>query len=148
MLRGVLLLLLVTLSACGSAWQMQTPTGFVPFRDKSGPAFITADGVRCSLRTEDNYPKADLAFWTDALQRHLVARGYLLHGQQCFKTTAGLDGCTSEFVVPHGGEDWVFAQTIYVTDDELQILEAAGPFDRYKKVAPALQEAYLTFAAK
>lgn len=139
---------LLALPACAPTWQMPTPQGFVPFAERDALAFITPDGVRLKQRTVPNYPKAELAFWTDALQRHLVARGYLLHGQKCFATTTGLQGCTSEFIAPHGGEDWVLAQTLYVTGDDLQILEAAGPFARYQAVAPALAKAYEGFGAE
>lgn len=140
------LLLLLSAAACGSSpYRLDAPQGFVRYDKKKGPAFITPDGVRLRARTERNYPKAELAFWADAMERHLVARGYLLHGKQCFKTTKGLDGCTAEFILPHAGEDWVLAETVFVLGDELALLEAAGPFDRYKKVSAALAKAYLSF---
>jgi hypothetical protein len=133
-------------TACGGPkYRLDAPQGFVRYEKKKAPAFITPDGVRLRARTERNYPKAELAFWADAMERHLVARDYLLHHKQCFKTTRGLDGCTAEFILPHAGEDWVLAETVFVLGDNLALLEAAGPFDRYKKVAPALAKAYLSF---
>lgn len=142
----VLAAVALTSAACGGPnYRLDAPQGFVRYDKKKAPAFITPDGVRLRARTERNYPKAELAFWADAMERHLVARGYLLHHKQCFKTTRGLDGCTAEFILPHAGEDWVLAETVFVLGDSLALLEAAGPFDRYKKVAPALAKAYLSF---
>lgn len=140
-----LLALVVAGTACAPVYHIDAPQGFVRYEKKKGPAFITPDGVRLRARTERNYPKADLPFWADAMERHLIARGYLLHGKQCFKTAKGLEGCTAEFVLPHAGEDWVLAETVFVLGDELAVLEAAGPFDRYKKVSAGLAKAYLSF---
>lgn len=143
---AVLASLLASLAGCGPTYQMNTPEGFVRYQKKKGLAFITPDGVRLRSRTVRNYPKADLAFWTDAMERHLVARGYLLHAKRCFTTKQGLGGCTAEFVVPHGSEDWMMAETLYVIGDDIALLEAAGPFARYQRVAAALAKEYEGFA--
>lgn len=142
---AVLCAALLGATACAPTYYMETPQGFVKYEKKKGLAYITPDGVRVRSRTVRNYPKADLAFWADAMERHLVARGYLLHAKRCFKTAKGLDGCTAEFVLPHGSEDWVLAETLYVTGDDIALLEAAGPFDRYKRVAAALAKSYEQF---
>ena len=146
--RGKLMIALAVpllFAACGPKYQMAAPAGFVRYESKKGLAFITADGVQVRSRKARNYPKADLTFWADALERHLVARGYLLHNKACFKTTRGLDGCTAEFVLPHAGEDWVLAETVFVVGDDLALVEAAGPFERYKKVAAAVAIALQSF---
>ncbi|MBM4343049.1 MAG: hypothetical protein FJ100_06695 [Deltaproteobacteria bacterium] len=137
--------LLGALAGCAPVYTMTPPEGFVRYEKRKGLAFITADGVQVRGRTVKNYPKADLPFWADAMERHLVARGYLLHGKTCFKTAAGRDGCTAEFVLPHGGEDWVLAETVFVHGDHLALVEATGPFDRYKKAAPAIAKALQSF---
>ncbi len=139
------LALLATLSACAPTYTMTAPDGFVRYEKRKGLAFITADGVQVRSRTVKNYPKADLAFWADAMERHLVARGYLLHGKGCFKTANGRDGCTAEFVLPHGGEDWVLAETLFVHGEQIALVEATGPFDRYKKAAPSIAKALMSF---
>lgn len=145
-MRWILLALVVAATAaCAPKYTMPVPDGFVRYEQKKGLAFITADGVQLRGRNVRNYPKADLQFWADAMERHLVARGYLLHGKNCFKTAQGADGCTAEFVLPHGGEDWVLAETLYVYGDNVAVVEAAGPFDRYKKVAGAIAKALQGF---
>jgi hypothetical protein len=138
--------LLAGIVGCAPVYHMNTPEGFVRYEKKKGLAFITPDGVRLHSRTVRNYPKADLLFWADAMERHLTARGYLLHAKRCFTTKKGLGGCTAEFVVPHGAEDWMLAETIFVLGDDVALLEAAGPFARYQRVAPALSKEYEGFA--
>jgi hypothetical protein len=111
-------------------------------------ALVTADGVRVRSREVRNYPKADLPFWKDALVRHLSARGCALKGEHCFKTKAGLDGCAAEFVVPRGSEDWVLMEAVFVVGDCIAPVEAAGPFERWQKVEPGVQQALLSFEPK
>jgi hypothetical protein len=142
-------LVAVATAACGGQQlQMDTPDGFVRYQKKDGLAFITADGVRVRSRLVRNYPKADLAFWLDAMEKHLVSRGFVAQPRRCFQTAAGREACTAEFVVPHGAEDWVMAETVMLDGDQLVVLEAAGPFARYQKSAPALAKAYLSLSPR
>ncbi len=135
------------LCACGGApeYRMDTPSGFRPFAESDDFRYITADGVMLKGREVDNYPAAALPFWADALQRHLEARGYVFKAKDCFKTNAGLDGCTLDFVLPYGTEDWVMSETVFVVGDRIVLLEAAGPFERFAKVEPGLKTALKTF---
>lgn len=142
----VLALLTLGLSACGTpAYVMDTPTGFVKYEDRPGLSLITADGVRLKVRETDNKPKADLAFWTDALKRHLIARGYAPKSENCFDTTRGSKGCTLEFLLPHGAEDWVLSETVFVVGDRIVLVEGAGPFPLWAKVEAGVKTALLTF---
>ncbi len=140
-MHRLLLPLLLALAACGPHHQMQTPTDFVRFEKRSDLAMITADGVRLKSREVRNYPKADLAFWTDALKRHLIARGYAVQRQHAFRTAAGQDANTLEFLLPHGAEDWVLSETILVCGDSVVLVEAAGPFERFARVQKAVDDA-------
>jgi hypothetical protein len=138
-----LLALAALLTACGPHYHMDTPAGFEPYED--GFRYITADGVMLKGREVDNYPKAELPFWTDALKRHLEARGYAFKDRDCFKTSAGLDGCTLSFLLPFGAEDWQMSETVFVDGNRIILLEAAGPFDRFARVEPGLKTALRTF---
>lgn len=135
----------LSVAACAPHHAMQTPPGFVRYEKGKDMALITADGVRVKSREERNYPKADLAFWVDAMKRHLQARGYAVQGQTCFQTAGGLPGCTLAFLLPHGAEDWVLSETTFVVGDRIVLVEAAGPFDRFSKVQEGLAKALLTF---
>lgn len=142
---GAIALSALTLSGCGPTHKMTTPDGFSRFDKGKGLKMITASGVRMKSREVDNYPKASLQFWTDATVRHLKARGYALRAKKCFKTNAELSGCTVDFVIPRGQEDWVLGVTLFVVDKKLVLVEAAGPFKRYAPVEKELHTALLSF---
>ncbi len=143
--------ILLTVAVCTAAfasctsYKMTVPDGFRRYEDTRDFKMITADGVMLKAREVDNYPKADLPFWTDAMKRHMKERGYELKSEDCFKTKAGLPGCALEFMLPNGGEDWVLSECMFVVDDRIILLESAGPFERYAKVEKGLHEAYRTF---
>lgn len=131
---------------CSSApYRMTPPEAFKRFDDTREFKLITADGVMLKAREVDNYPRADLPFWTDAMKRHLEARGYAHSATTCFKTTRGLDGCTLDFLLPRGAEDWVMSETVFVAGERIVLVEAAGPFPRYARVKDELAKAMLTF---
>ena len=147
--RGLFLVLsLVFLAtACGGVtYTMDAPKQFKRFDDDGVFKYITADGVMMKARQVDNYPKAELSFWKDATQKHLEAVGYIHNSTHCFKTQKGLAGCTLTFALPHGAEDWIFQETIFVVNDTLVLVEAAGEFNRFKAVEPDLEKALKTFS--
>jgi hypothetical protein len=124
---------------------MNRPAAFREYTESHDLKLITPDGVMLKVRTTDNYPKAALAFWVDAMSAHLQEQGYAAKSKTCFKTDSGLDGCTLDFLVPHGVEDWVLSETVFVDDDDIYLVEVAGPFDRYAKVERELSQSYRTF---
>ena len=56
-----------------------------------------------------------------------------------------LKGCTLDFLLPHGAEDWVLSETIFVVDDTVYLLESAGPYDKFAAVEEELKKALETF---
>lgn len=144
----VLTLLALMAAACAPTYVLEAPAAFKRFEHARGMELITADGVMLEVREEANYPRAELPFWRDALKGHLDARGYALKSERCFSTTRGLPGCTLEFVVPRGAEDWVMSETVFVDGDTVYLVEVAGPFERYAQVEAALIQAMTTFAPR
>jgi hypothetical protein len=124
---------------------LKAPDAFKRFDRGRAFKWITADGVMLKAREVDNYPVADLPFWTDALVRHMEARGYASKSRECFATDRGRDACTLDFVLPHGTEDWVLSETVFVQGDKVILVEVAGPFERYARVEPELRKAMRTF---
>ncbi|MDD5309207.1 MAG: hypothetical protein PHU25_17985 [Deltaproteobacteria bacterium] len=136
---------LAILAGCAPAYRMEPPAAFKRFERSGDFKLITADGVMLKAREVDNYPRADLPFWVDAMKRHLAERGYALKSEACFKTEKKLDGCTVDFLLPFGAEDWVLSETIFVKAERVVLVEVAGPFERYAKVEKDLAKALKTF---
>lgn len=136
---------LVCAPACTPPYTMNNPDSFKRFEESRDFRFITADGVMLKARQVDNYPDASLDFWTDAMGRHMDSQGYVLKSKECFQTNRGLNGCTLDFMLPHGAEDWVLSETLFVVDDQIVLVEAAGPFERFSPVEKELKESLKTF---
>ncbi|MBU0550150.1 hypothetical protein KKF91_19965 [Myxococcota bacterium] len=142
----ILLLSLLSLSACGPSYTLQAPERFKRFEQSDAFRYITADGVMLKAREVPNEPKAELAFWVDAMSGHLEKRGYAVKSAKaCFQTTKGLDGCTLEFLVPHGAEDWVMSETLFVVGERVILVEVAGPYPLYAPLEEDLKAAMKTF---
>lgn len=143
---GLLAAFAALLAACaGPAYTMRPGPSFKRYEKSDGLRLITASGVRVKAREVDNYPVADLPFWKDALERHLVARGYSLASKEDFRTEGGLPGATLDFVVPYGAEDWVLSETLFVVGDRVVLVEAAGPFPLFEPVRAELRASLRTF---
>ena len=140
------LLLTGLAAACGGVpFRLDAPPAFKRFEKSNDFRFITADGLRMRGRLLENKPLADLGFWREAMKGHLEKRGLVFQGESCFKTERGLDGCTLDFVLPYGAEDWVQSETLFVHGDDLMLVEVTGPYERYVPQKPALQNAMRTF---
>lgn len=139
------ILFAAVLSACAPPYTMTPPQNFKRFENTADFRFITPDGVMLKGREVENYPRGDLSFWTAALKKHLDERGYVLKSENCFVTDKKLSGCTLNFVLPNGAEDWVWGETLYVVEDTIFLLEVTGPFERFAKVGEELDAAYKTF---
>jgi hypothetical protein len=140
-----LIILSLLFFGCKPPYTMEGPKSFKRFHDTREFKMITADGVMLRAREVDNYPKAALDFWVDAMKLHLVEQGYALKSTNCFKTENNRDACTLDFLLPHGVEDWAFSETIFVVDDTIVLVEVAGPYERYAKVEKELTAALMTF---
>ncbi|MCK9463351.1 MAG: hypothetical protein M0R80_27335 [Proteobacteria bacterium] len=134
------------LASCAPPYSMAPPASFKRFEESREFKWITADGVMLKAREVDNYPEASLDFWADAMSRHLIAQGYIQKGERrCFDTTRGRKACTVEFMLPHGAEDWVLGETLFVVEDDIVLVEAAGPYERYALVEAELAKAVESF---
>jgi hypothetical protein len=148
MTMAKLLILSCILFSAGCATtkiQVELPKELKRYENTPTLKLITADGVRIKSRELENYPKGDLDFWSDALKTHLDHRGYVFKTKRCFETTPQkLQGCTLEFVVARGPEDWLFTQTLFVDGEKILLIEAAAPFDRLTKLEPSYTAALKT----
>lgn len=145
---AALALAALLLAACGATHHIEAPPSFRAYAEVDDLRLITADGVRVAAREVDNEPAADLDFWVDAMKRHLDKRGYALSSEDRFTTEGGQKGCTLDFVLPYGAEDWVMSETIFVYGEAVVLVEAAGPFARFQAIAPAYKRALRSFTRK
>jgi hypothetical protein len=140
-----LYLSLLLLASCAKPFAMELPKELKRYDGDPTLKLISADGVRVKARELQNYPAGDLAFWADAMKVHLDARGYVFKSKSCFETKKKLGGCTLDFLVPHGPEDWILSETIFVSGDRLILIEAAAPYEKMGKIEESYKAALTTF---
>jgi len=146
-MQKLFLFIIFTLAAgCTKTdYTMDTPPQFKQYKECDSFKMITANGVKLKAREVENYPKASLDFWTDASVGHLEKSGYTHKETTCFKTEKNLDGCTVQFVLPHGAQDWVYQKTIFVIEDTIILIEAAGEWDKFMAINKSLNSKLKTF---
>ena len=133
------------LAGCVTGATVATPQGFASFTDAELSAAMSPEGVGFRLRTVTNDPPQDLAFWSEAISRHMVDSGYLPYAQGSFSSPAG-DGEALEWMAPVGEDDWVYLTAIVVSGEEIYVAEAAGPTSIYSHHREAVLAALETIA--
>src|SRR4051812_32535567 len=86
--------LAITSVACHPTVHLQAPDGFAEMKGDSAYDFraASARGVVLAVRAEKNEPRANLDFWTDAIDLRLRAQGYTAEVRKEMKSADGHDG--------------------------------------------------------
>ena len=122
---------MVTVSCVTPPIAMETPEGFAVFSHPREVRAISPEGVVVRSRTVSNDPPQSIGFWAEALERQLTESGYLLVEKSDFSIETG-DGVLLEWLAPVSEDDWIYLTAIAVVDNQIAIVEAAGPTDQYE----------------
>jgi hypothetical protein len=128
--------LLLLLTACSAnppaTYHLPVLNDFSVYQADPNARHISPDGIRLMVRNTPNNPKGDLAFWKEAIRRHLDEAGYLFQSQKTIEANqTHQKGEALSFIVPYQGEDWGFAIVIFVGNEELTLVEMTGPFKNF-----------------
>ena len=116
------------------------PDGFAPFRLKRGFAAVSPDDVVFRVRVTKNKPRADLAYWTEALRTRLVEAGYRLTGEGEMPSAGGA-GRYLELAAPDGERDARWLVAVFVDGGRITVIEAAGEASRFAARREAIAKA-------
>jgi hypothetical protein len=150
MLRKLVCLALCSLSlataACGPGARLSVPDGFAHVGGDYDDRVASADGVVIAARVVANDPKANLDFWTTAIDLRLQQRGYKPDGKhEDIKNAAGLPGRSLHYVFFDGQRKSRYVVDVYATDRRILLVEATGDasdFDANRdKVEAAMRSA-------
>lgn len=139
------------LFGCGHNFEATTPPGFVELEDQEAYDYraTTADGLVIAVREIEHEPKGEVAFWVRAVENRMRQRGgYALLGTRDVKTQSGLDGKQLRFGHDESGKPHLYYVTIFVTPDQIFLLEAGGTKELMEKGAPELDQAVQGFRVK
>ena len=114
--------------ACGV--QGPVPENFAPFTRRCRIRGVSPDNVMYRVRTHDNDPEADLAFWGEAMRNRMVEAGYHLIAEEAVKA-GDLEGAMLELGAADGDRDWTYLVTLFVDGGDLVVVEAAGEVDAF-----------------
>jgi hypothetical protein len=109
----------------------QTPAGFADYEGTQKLQAVNAERVVYQVRQIDNKPRADLAFWRVAMKEHLLKSGYVLVTEGELGDAAR-PGYFIETSAPRGRADYMYLVAIFVQDQHITVIEAAGELAAYK----------------
>src|SRR6185503_17736582 len=108
MLRKIVFTLSLLAAACGPASGLSAPDGF-------------------ATRVVPNDPKANLDFWTQAIDLRLRQRGYVAsEAPKDVKNASGLPGRSLHYTFNDGTRENRYFLDVYATDRRILLVEATG----------------------
>ena len=117
------------------------PQGFAAYGDWFGFRAVSPEGVVYRVRAEANEPKAELAFWREALKKRMLDAGYTFIAEGDIRASDKA-GYLLELAAPQGPMDYSYLIGLFVDGDSLVIAEVAGEVtkvrDRRKDVVTAM----------
>jgi hypothetical protein len=137
--------LTLVLVGCGS-FKPKAPDEFAAY-DRGmvfkGPLrAVSPDGVLFTVRTEKNKPKADLAFWREAMETRLQQAGYrIVSDSAC--AMQGAEGVLLQTAAPVGQQDYFYwvAFSLSPNGKKILVAEAAGESKRFLAKRDAVRKA-------
>jgi hypothetical protein len=112
---------------CGPASKLAAPDGFAHVGGDYDDRVASANGIVVGSRAVANDPKANLDFWTTAIDLRLRARGYEPSAQpEDIKNDAGLPGRELHYVFFDGARKNRYVVDVYATSRRILLVEAAG----------------------
>jgi len=130
------LCLALALSACGPSFHAALPAGFVELEDQEAYDWraTTADGFVIAVREIEHEPKGPIEFWARAIENQMRTRGgYALIESREVTTADGAKGKLMRFGHDEGGKPHMYLVAVYVTDDDLYVVEAGGTRDLFER---------------
>ncbi len=106
---------------------------------------VSPDGVLFTVRSEKNKPKADLAFWRDAMKTRMSQAGYRVVADTTCKMKDA-DAALLKLAAPVGNEDHLYwiAFSLNASGSRILVAEAAGEsrkfLARQEEIAKAISE--------
>ena len=138
--RQIWVVVLVFLWVGCVPFRAESPEGFAPYKGRRPYRAVSADGVMYRVRYEKNKPKAELAFWKEALKSRMIDAGYRFQAESDLEVS-GHPGYLLELAAPLGTQDYTYLNAIFVHGRKLVIVEASGEVSQFQKHRASLLDA-------
>ena len=124
-------------SARSGGVDVAAPAGFAPGRKASRFVAVSPDDVLFRVRTVKNKPRADLAFWKEAMTTRMKEAGYRVVAEGAVKAGAA-EGALLELAAPDGAQDAAYLLAVFVDGGKLVVVESSGEVSRFAAHRPAV----------
>ena len=129
-MKRLLALLLVPAAlasvACGPSAKLSPPPGFAHVDGDYDDRITSPRGVVVGARALPNKPRANLEFWTEAIDLRMRARGYAPEATADVKSDAGVPGRGLRYTFFDGQRETRYWVDVFATDQRVVLVEAAG----------------------
>ncbi len=122
--KALLALLPLLLLGCAS-FRAPAPDGFAPYANERTFRAVSADGVVYRVKTLKNDPKADLAFWQEAVKTRMEKAGYKIVSDSTLKLQ-GSEATLLELAAPFGDRDYSYLIALAISGKKILLVESAG----------------------
>ena len=155
MKKGLLLLvvgMLLVVSGCAT-FEIDTPREMIETdqTDSRNYVAMTHDGVVVRARVipqgeHHETPHGDQDFWVDALRERMrTTGGYALIEEKEVESANGHVGTRLEFGRDHQGATYQYWMTLFVTDDNIHVVDAGGRKARFESAQEAVEAALASY---
>ncbi len=133
--------------ARGSSYDLEYPSGFALVDNRTYFRAISPEGIRFQIRTEKNYPRKDLNFWSSALVNHMEETGYQKKNDgEIIETNSGSEIFAIEWGLSMGSRDYLYMTAIIPWRNKIYIFEAAGEINAYNEYGDSMTTALKSFS--
>jgi hypothetical protein len=137
-------------SGC-SPFAIRTPPAMIELPDQTSYAYraMSPDGVVLGVRVVRDAGKADVAFWTQAVQLHMQElSGYALLTTTDVTTANGIAGKELRFGHDESGKPYAYTVRVFVEGKTLFLLEAGGTKEEMERNRATVDWAMSSFHVK
>jgi len=131
---SLLLMLVLATTACNTLKiKQEIPPSFALYaKESTAIRMITAEGVMYRVRSVENNPKADLAFWQKAIKTHMLDSGYVFQSESEI-AARDQNGYLLNLAAPVGASDYLYSIALFVHNKSIILIESAGEIAAYDK---------------
>lgn len=141
---------LVGVAAAGCAtFEVETPSEMVAVEEANREyVAMTHRGVVVRSRVyaqgdgANEVPRAEHDFWVEAMRERMrTAGGYALLTETDVTSRDGHRGTRLEFGRDHDGRPYQYWLTLFVTEDNIHVIDTGGPEERFDEARDAVESA-------
>lgn len=153
-LLGLVLAVLLVGSGCASFYEIETPQEMIEVDGHDARTYVamTHDGVVLRARVipqgegRNVTPRGNHDFWVSAIRERMrTTGGYALLEEKEVESANGWKGTRLEFGRDHQGAPYQYWMTLFVTEDNIHIVDAGGRKARFESAQEAVERALASY---